>query len=285
MASISHERRRMTERLVTANGVELCTEPFGDPADPPILLVMGTGASMLWWEEEFCRMLAGRRRYVIRYDHRDTGRSVTFEPGRPGYTGADLTADAVGVLDGFGISAAHLVGVSAGGGIAQEVALDFAGRVLSLTLISTTPVAPGDPDLPPPTGEFTRFVASAEVDWSNPDSVIDYLIDYSRILAGGERVFDAARIRELVARDVERAGDFAAMQNHDLLSHGEGSPKPLSSITAPTLVIHGVADPMFPRKHGEALAAEIPSARLLTLEGAGHGVARDDWETIVATIL
>jgi pimeloyl-ACP methyl ester carboxylesterase len=189
------------------------------------------------------------------------------------------------VLDGFGISAAYLVGVSAGGGIAQEVALDSADRVLSLTLISTSPVTPGDRDLPPPTAEFSRFVATAEVDWSNPDSVIDYLVDYSRVLAGGERAFDGARVRELVRRDVERARDFAAVQNHDLMSHGEGSPKPLSSITAPTLVIHGVADPMFPRKHGKVLAVEIPSARLLTLEGAGHGVYRDDWEMIVATIL
>jgi pimeloyl-ACP methyl ester carboxylesterase len=275
----------VAERTIEANGVQLCAEPFGDTAHPPILLIMGIGSSMLWWEEDFCRMLAGGGRYVIRYDHRDTGRSVTYEPGRPEYTGADLTADAVGVLDGFGISAAHLVGVSAGGGIAQEVALDSADRVLSLTLISTSPVTPGDRDVPPPTAEFSRFVATAEVDWSNPDSVIDYLVDYSRILAGGERAFDGARVRELVRRDVERARDFAAVQNHDLMSHGEGSPKPLSSITAPTLVIHGVADPMFPRKHGEVLAVEIPSARLLTLEGAGHGIYRDDWEMIVATIL
>ncbi len=107
---------------------------------------------------------------------------------------------------------------------------------------------------------------------------------YSRILAGGERTFDEARVRELVRRDVERARDFAAVQNHDLMSHGEGLSKPLSSITAPTLVIHGVADPMFPREHGEVLAAEIPSARLLALGGAGHGLVRDDWEVIVAAI-
>jgi pimeloyl-ACP methyl ester carboxylesterase len=106
----------LAERMIEANGVELCTEAFGDPADAPILLIMGIGASMLWWEEDFCWMLAGAGRFVMRYDHRDTGRSVTYEPGRPEYTGADLTADAVGVLDGFGIPAAHLVGVSAGGG-------------------------------------------------------------------------------------------------------------------------------------------------------------------------
>ena len=274
----------MAERMIEANGVELCTEAIGDPADAPTLLIMGIGASMLWWEEDFCWMLAGGGRFVIRYDHRDTGRSVTYEPGRPEYTGADLTADAVGVLDGFGIPAAHLVGVSAGGGIAQEVALDSADRVLSLILISTSPATPSDHDLPPATPEFGRFVATAEVDRSNPDSVIEYLVDYSRILAGGERAFDETRVRELVRRDIERARDFAAVQNHDLISHGEGSPKPLSSITSPTLVIHGTADPMFPIEHGEALAEEIPGARLLRLEGAGHGVDRADWDVVVEAI-
>ena len=88
----------MAERMIDANGVELCAETFGDPAHPPILLIMGTGASMLWWEEGLCQLLADGGRFVIRYDHRDTGRSVTDPPGRPTYTGADLTADAAGVL-------------------------------------------------------------------------------------------------------------------------------------------------------------------------------------------
>ena len=140
----------MTERIVETNGVELCTEPFGDPADPAILLIMGSGASMLWWEERFCRELAERGRFVIRYDHRDTGRSVTYEPGNPGYTGADMVADAAGVLDAYGIPAAHVAGVSAGGGIAQLLALDFPERVRSLVLISTSPAVSVDRPLPPP---------------------------------------------------------------------------------------------------------------------------------------
>ena len=105
----------MAERMVRVNGVELCAEPFGDPADPPILLVRGAGASMLWCDEELCRTLSGARRFVIRYDHRDTGRSTSYEPGHPGYTGADLLADAAGVLDAYGRLDAHLTGVSAGG--------------------------------------------------------------------------------------------------------------------------------------------------------------------------
>ena len=275
----------MTERMIEANGVELCTEPFGDPTDPAILLVMGLGGSMLWWADGFCRMLADPGRFVIRYDHRDTGRSVSYEPGRPGYTGADMEADAVGVLDGYGVRAAHVVGVSAGGALAQLLALDFPDRVLSLVLISTSPATPGDRGLPSPTEAFGSFVATVHVDWSDPESVIEYQVDYSRMLAGDQRPFDEHSCRELVRRDVERASNIAALQNHDAIPDIERSYEALSSITAPTLVIHGTADPMFPPRHGEALVAEIPGARLLLLEGAGHGVDQADWDTIVAAIV
>jgi pimeloyl-ACP methyl ester carboxylesterase len=275
----------VAERMIEANGVELCAEAFGDPADPPILLVMGMGGSMLWWEEGFCRMLADGGRFVVRYDHRDTGRSVTYEPGRPGYGGADLVADAAGVLDAYEIPAAHVVGLSAGGACAQLLALDFPERVVSLVLISTSLAVSTDRKLPPPSAEFASFAAAVEVDWSDSESVIEYLVDYSRVLAGGQRPFDEAALRVLARRDVERARDFAAAQNHDLLLDEHRSRTPLSSISAPTLVIHGTADPMFPIAHGEALAEEIPGARLLRLEGAGHGVDRADWEAIVEAIL
>lgn len=275
----------MAERMVEANGVELCTEPFGDPGDPPILLIMGVGASMLWWETGFCRMLADGGRFVIRYDHRDTGRSVTYEPGHPEYTGSDLVADAAGILDAYGISAAHIVGVSAGGAFAQLLALDFPERILSLVLISTSPALPGDRVLPPPTEEFKRFVSTARLDWSDIDSVIEYLVGYWRVLAGGLRPFDEAGVRDLVRRDVDRARDIAAQQNHYSISDDGRRRASLSSIAAPTLVVHGTADPMFPVGHGEALADEVPGARLLRLKDAGHGVERPDWETIVRAVL
>jgi pimeloyl-ACP methyl ester carboxylesterase len=276
----------MPARMIETDGVELCTESFGHPQDPPILLIMGTGASMLWWEEGFCQMLADRGRYVIRYDHRDTGRSVTYEPGHPEYTGEDLVADAVGVLDAYEIPAAHVVGASAGGAFAQLLALDHPDRVLSLVLISTSFAVPTERHLPAPTDAFGRFVAGVEVDWSDPRSVIDYLVAYSRLLAGGQRPFDEAAARDLAGRDVERARNFAAAQNHDRLrGEGESAAKPIAAIATPTLVIHGTADPMFPIAHGEALAAEIPGATLLRLEGAGHGVERTDREPIAAAIL
>jgi pimeloyl-ACP methyl ester carboxylesterase len=275
----------LAERTIEANGVELCTEAFGDPSDPSMLLITGIGSSMLWWEDGFCRMVAAGGRFVIRYDHRDTGRSVTYEAGRPGYTGGDLVVDAAGVLDAYGISAAHIVGVSAGAAFAQLLALDYPERVLSLVLISTSPATRTGRELPPPTDEFGRFVSSASVDWSDAGSVIDYVVEYVRMLAGGRRPFDEAATRDLVRRDIERARDFSAAQNHDAIPDDDRQLPPLSRIAAPTLVIHGTADPMFPIEHGEALAEEIPGAAMLTLEGAGHGVDRADWQTIVPAIL
>jgi pimeloyl-ACP methyl ester carboxylesterase len=271
--------------MIAANGFELCAESFGDPDDPPVLLVMGVGASMLWWEEGFCRLLADGGRFVIRYDHRDTGRSVTYEPGHPRYTGADLVADAAGVLDAFGIPAANVVGVSAGGALAQLLALGFPDRVLSLVLISTSPAKPSERELPPATDRFREFLASAQVDWSDQTSVVEYVVGYERMLAGGERAFDEPASHELVRRDVERARNIASSENHGLVAEGDVSSAPLSSIVAPTLVIHGTADPMFRLEHGQALADEIPGARLLTLGGAGHGVDRADWATIVRAVL
>jgi pimeloyl-ACP methyl ester carboxylesterase len=275
----------VAERVIEANGVEFCTECFGEPADPPVLLIMGMGSSMLWWEDGFCTMLAEGGRFVIRYDHRDTGRSVTYEPGRPEYTGADLVADAVGVLDAYRIPAAHVVGVSMGGALAQLLALDFADRVASLVLISTSLAVPHERALPRSADELSQFAANVEVDWSDAASIVEYLVDYSRVLAGGRRPFDEAGVHELARRDVERAHNFAAAQNHGVLPDDGRSREPPSSIAAPTLVIHGTADPMFPVEHGEAVAEEIPGARLLVLDGAGHGVYRADWETIVRAIV
>jgi pimeloyl-ACP methyl ester carboxylesterase len=274
----------MAEHTIEVNGVELCTEAFGDPAHPPILLVMGMGASMLWWEEPFCRMLTDRRRYVIRYDHRDTGRSVTYERGRPGYTASNLVADAVGVLDAYGIPRAHVVGVSMGGALAQLIALDFPGRVSSLTLISTSLAVPGDRELPGSTADLARVLADAPADPSDTRSAIEYLVDYARVLAGPGRRFDEGAVRHLARRDADRARDYAAAQNHGALPDEEVPRPPLTSIAVPTLVVHGTADPMFPVEHGEALAGTIPGARLLTLAGAGHGLDRADWGTVADAI-
>jgi pimeloyl-ACP methyl ester carboxylesterase len=151
-------------------------------------------------------------------------------------------------------------------------------------LISTSAATPGERASPGPADSLRRFFSTADVDWSDRESVIDYVTGYCRMLAGDQRRFDEAQMRDLVDRDVERAHDFAARRNHDLLAEGDLPAGALSSITAPTLIIHGTADPMFPVEHGAALADEIPDARLLRLEGAGHGVDPADRATIAAAI-
>jgi pimeloyl-ACP methyl ester carboxylesterase len=277
---------RLAERMIEANGAELCTDSYGDPADAPVLLIMGTGASMLWWPDDLCRTLAKGGRFVIRYDHRDTGRSSTYPSGDPGYTGGDLVADAVGVLDAYEVEAAHLVGVSAGGAIGQLAALDHPGRVLSLVLISTSPAVAIGRELPSPTEQFRRFVTDAvAIDSSDSEAVIDHRARYALMLAGDQHRLDEAKVRELVRRDVERARDFAATRNHDYLADDGRDHGPLSSIDVRTLVIHGTADPLFPLAHGQALAEAISGARLLTLEGAGHGLGPTGWEPIARAIL
>ena len=273
----------MAERMIEANGVQLCTDAIGQPGDPPVLLIMGMGASMVWWETEFCDRLAVDR-FVIRYDHRDTGRSVTYPPGHPEYMAGDLVRDAAAVLDAYGLDCAHIVGMSMGGALAQLLALDLPERVLSLVLISTSPAVPGARQLPPCEQRLLDFLAGARVDWSDPDSIVDYLVEHWRVLWGPTRTFDEARIRALAQEDVGRADDPGAAQNHGLLADDERSRGPLSSIVAPTRVIHGTDDPMFPLAHGIALADEIHGASLLPLEGAGHGIDPADWDTITPAV-
>ena len=126
------------EKIVQANGVDVCVQTFGDRADSPILLIHGATTSMLGWEDEFCERLTAGSRFIIRYDQRDTGRSVSYEPGAPQYTLRDLVADAVGLLDAFDLESAHLVARSMGGQLAMLAALDYPDRIASLTLIGTS---------------------------------------------------------------------------------------------------------------------------------------------------
>jgi pimeloyl-ACP methyl ester carboxylesterase len=274
-----------TPRLVRANGVSLCLQTFGDDAAPPILLIAGAASSMDWWENELCERLAAGPRLVVRYDLRDTGQSATYEPGAPGYTGADLIADAVGVLDGLGLPRAHVVGISMGGGIAQHLALDHADRVTTLTLMSTSP---GGPGLPPSTDELqARFDRPPpEPKWSDREAVIEYVVDDLRAFAGRIPV-DEERARTLVGHVFDRTIDIrATMKNHWLLEGGDASRERLGEIRAPTLVVHGTEDPLLPLGHAEALAREIPGARLLPLEGVGHEMPpREVWDEFVAAVL
>ncbi len=272
------------EKIVRATRLDLCVETFGDPADPAILLIHGAATPMHGWEDEFCESLAAARRFVIRYDHRDTGRSVSYEPGAPQYTLRDLTADAVGLLDTFDLGSAHLVGRSMGGGIAMLAALGYPDRVASLTLVGTSP---GGSDLPPMSEEFLAYIGGGKnPDWSDREAVIDHIIGLLRVFSGGSGHLDDGTMRDLVGRGVDRTVNIASSQlNHFAMDVGEPVRDRLGEIGAPTLVVHGAQDPMFPLGHALALEKEIPDARLLTLEGTGHELPRAVWEVVVPTIV
>ncbi|MFD7101996.1 alpha/beta fold hydrolase [Streptomyces celluloflavus] len=271
------------EKIIEANGIDLCTQAFGNPADPAILLIHGASASMLWWEEALCERIASGGRYVIRFDNRDTGRSVSYPPGRPGYTLADMADDAIGILTALGIDRAHLVGRSMAGGIALLAAERYPDRVASLTLVSTSP---GGPDLPPMSKEFTDYVDAGGPDPADPAAVVEFIVGLLRIYAGGSPHYDEAGVRALAARDVARTRDLAScLTNHFVIDFGALTGLRLDEITIRTLVVHGAQDPVFPLAHGEALCRLLPQAELLIMPRTGHELPPSLWDTVVPALL
>ncbi|MCC3762689.1 alpha/beta fold hydrolase [Glycomyces sp. TRM65418] len=279
------------EKIHTVDGVDLCTETFGDPREPAVLLVHGAGHSMTAWPEALCRRIAAGSRFVIRYDGRDAGRSTGDEAGAPAYTLRDLVDDAAGLIDVLGLSAVHVVGMSQGAAVAQLLALDHRAAVATLTLASGTPGGPGHsyPDLPPPAPEIQALFTEdpPEVDWSDRAAAIEAIVEGERPYAARTRPFDEAAMRESAGRTFDRSADLAAqMTNPFLLDPGKPWRDRLGEIQAPTLVLHGTEDPMFPFGHGEALASEIPGARLIAMERTGHEIVPPPlWDDVVAALL
>lgn len=277
--------------MVRANGVDLCIDTFGDPANPCILLIGGGAASMDWWEDGFCQRLAEGDRYVVRYDQRDTGQSTSYPPGHAPYAIRDLAADAVGILDALDVDRAHIVGLSMGGGIAQVLGVGHPDRVASLTLVSTTPGGPhgpDNPDLPPMSDDLGAAFSGMgqDPDWTDRSAVVDYLVAGERIFTG-TIPFDEARARAIAGRVYDRTTSVeAGVRNHFALDGGEPVRPRLGQIVAPTLVIHGTADPLYPYAHAQALASEIPGAELLPVEGMGHQYPPPAvWDLVITAIL
>ena len=272
-----------TELTVGARGVDLCVETLGRSEDPPILLLMGGGASMLWWPTPICEQLAGGGRFVIRYDQRDTGRSVAH-PGERGrqYTLRDLAEDALSVLDSLGIESAHLVGFSLGGIVAHLVAVERPEHVASLTLISTSP---GGSGLPPPAERVRAHWEEPAPDWADREAAIDYLVRDLRAFASAAAPLDEGAARAFIAEDLARTTDVVASMTSEGPVGGVTWREQLAGLRVPTLVVHGDDDPMYPLAHGRALADEIPAAQLLVLERVGHELPARVWDTVAESIL
>jgi pimeloyl-ACP methyl ester carboxylesterase len=291
----------MSERMVQANGIEICTESFGNPADPALLVIQGANASMLRSEEGLCQALADGGLYVIRFDNRDTGRSTAFTPYHPPYDLVDMAHDAAGLLGACGIERAHVLGLSSGGMIAQLVAIHHPDRALSLVPIMSTPEVPeaahavagttgaAAPDrLPMPTpGVFDLIRFLAAVDWSDAESAADAWVMEAKALAGSRYPVDEEHARELGRQEVRRARNLLSLRfNHPLAEHRTAPWRHrLSDLRLPALVIHGTEDPVLPLAHGRALAAAIPGAALLELDGVGHELPHGAWATVVPAIL
>jgi pimeloyl-ACP methyl ester carboxylesterase len=274
----------MNELMIRADGVELATQSFGDPAQPPILLIMGGMASMLWWPEEFCHRLAARDRFVIRYDQRDSGLSTKYPPGRPGYGYDDAVDDVFRILDGYRVAAAHIAGFSQGGMVGQGAALKHPERVLSLTAISTSPIGVDWSSLPESGKAWLEHMAM-EVDWSDRTEAVAYLVEDARLVAGTAGEFDEAGTRAFIEKDFDRAGGYLSATNHSVLFQiGEEWRSQFRELRVPLLVIHGTADPIFPIGHGVALCQAVADARLVRLEGGGHELNPAHYNTIFAAI-
>lgn len=265
-------------------------EPPSRTLGPTVLLVAGTGSSMDFWRPDLCEALLEAGLRVIRFDQRDTGRASADPAGAPSYSLPDLVDDALAVLDAREVEAAHWVGFSQGGWVAQLAALQHPRRVASLTLIATRPVAhgPNDPDLPEVSEALLAAFAESGPTPARGDKEawIQLLVNGERPFASSTLPFDAEDARALAAVVVERTRDLEAMaSNHPIAPQGDRWRKRLGEIAVPVTVVHGDEDPLFPLGNGEALAREIPKATLHVIPGMGHELSKRVRPSIAAMII
>lgn len=273
----------------TSGGVTLGVERFGEVSAPLVLLVGGT--TMLSWPDALCEALAGGGRHVVRYDLRDSGASTTVDPEAPGYTLRDLAADAVELARGSDGRPAHLAGIGVGGMVAQVAVLDHPDAFSALTLVGTRPVAPGpvDEDLPDHDGAVMgRLFSRAMPDWSDRAAVVEFAAAGAEVLGN-----DPGAARVVARRVFDRTpGTSAAVQMANQLgmvfSRLDCSPRwreRLGGVGVPALVVHGRRDPFFPVGNGEALAREIPGARLLVIEEGSTAIPGSAVDEVAAAML
>ncbi|HXZ17335.1 MAG TPA: alpha/beta hydrolase [Roseiarcus sp.] len=280
---------------VQANGIDIEYESFGRFSDPAILLIMGVTATMVYWPDSLCQGLAAKGFRVVRFDNRDIGRSTHLDAlggpdlgaliakassGRPvkaPYALDDMAADAVGLLDALGIDRAHIVGASMGGMIAQLIAIDHPARTRSLVSIMSTT---GRPEASTPKPEAFAALITPPKSPSREDRIARGVAVWRVIGSPGYPTSDE-EVTAFVTRGVDYAPYDPEGIGRQLAAVIAAPPRNerLRSVTAPTLVIHGDADPLIPVSGGEDTAQSIPGAELLVISGAGH----DIFESLVPT--
>ena len=283
------------ETTVKIGNIKIAYDTFGDPKNPPILLIMGLGAQMIRWDDAFCNALAAQGRWVIRFDNRDVGLSTKFdEAGVPDvmalvqgqpvdvpYKLKDMASDTVGLLDVLGIKEADVVGVSMGGMIAQTMAIQYPDRVRTLTSIMSST---GNPDLPQPTSDAMSFLLAPPV--SSRDEYIKNSLMSAKVLHGPHYPLNEDYVRNYSEISYDRCYNPAGFSRQfaAILASGNRNEE-LGKVKIPTLVIHGDADPLIPVEGGKDTAKSIPDAKLLIIEGMGHSFPIERVPQILQAIL
>ncbi len=252
-----------------ANGITIEYETFGDPTSPPVLLIMGLGGQLIMWDEDFCTALADAGFFVIRYDNRDVGLSTWFDgvpANPPPYSLGDMADDAAGLLDALGVPAAHIVGASMGGMIAQTFAISHPERTLTLTSIMSTT---GDRTVGQPTPEALAAIMVERP--TTRDEAIELALKVAAITGSPGYARDERRERERLEQSYDRAFHPEGFQRQlaAIMTQPDRT-EALGGVKVPTLVIHGTADTLVTPSGGEATANAVPGAKLTLISGMGH---------------
>jgi pimeloyl-ACP methyl ester carboxylesterase len=296
---MEHDVQHSKVAFAQTNGIELAYDTFGDPSDPPMLLIHGLGCQLIDWYDDFCRQLAAHRFWVIRYDNRDIGLSTCFDdagipdletvaqhfwrrlPASVPYTLDDMTDDPAGLLDALGIRAAHVVGSSLGGMIAQTLALRHPERVLTLTSIMSSTT---DPDLPPMQEQAQQMLLLPPPE--EREAYMEQAVAEGKVMNALCTESDIQMRREKAGEIFDRGLHPAGTARQMAAAYSSGSRREaLGSIRVPTLVIHGSADPLLPVEHGIDTARSIPNAKLEIVEGLGHDMPPSLWPQLIGWIV